>query len=78
MVEQGSIASVAQSQYDLGVETAKIAVKLLAGKKVSEVPVNIVNTGTPTLNLKAAQELGVTIPDSVLSEATVAVEADDN
>lgn len=33
MVEQGSIASVAQSQYDLGVETAKIAVKLLAGKK---------------------------------------------
>ena len=78
MVEQGSIASVAQSQYDLGVETAKIAVKLLAGKKVSEVPVNIVNTGTPTLNLKAAQELGITIPDSVLSEATVAVEADDN
>ncbi|MGY3779894.1 tryptophan ABC transporter substrate-binding protein [Streptococcus gallolyticus] len=78
MVEQGSIASVAQSQYDLGVETAKIAVKLLAGKKVLEVPVNIVNTGTPTLNLKAAQELGITIPDSVLSEATVAVEADDN
>lgn len=45
---------------------------------MSEVPVNIVNTGTPTLNLKAAQEFGITIPDSVLSEATVAVEADDN
>ena len=27
MVEQGSLASVAQSQYDLGVETAKIAVR---------------------------------------------------
>lgn len=78
MVKQGSIASVAQSQYDLGVETAKIAVKLLAGKKVSEVPVNVVDTGTPTLNLKAAQELGITIPEGVLSEATVAVEADDN
>ena len=78
MVEQGSIASVAQSQYDLGLETAKIAVKLLAGKKVSDVPVNIVNTGTPTLNLKEAQELGITIPDSMLSKATVAVKADEN
>lgn len=78
MVEQGSIASVAQSQYDLGVETAKISVKLLAGKKVSEVPVKVVNTGTPTLNLKAAKELSITIPEDVLSHATVAVEADKN
>ena len=72
------VYSGAQSQYDLGVETAKIAIKLLAGKKVSDVPVNIVNTGTPTLNLKEAQELGITIPDSMLSKATVAVKADEN
>lgn len=73
MVEQGSIASVAQSQYDLGVETAKIAVKLLNGKSVKEVPVNVIDTGTPTVNLKAAKELGITIPDSVLEEADIAV-----
>ncbi len=77
MVEQGGIASIAQSQYDLGVETAKIAVKLLAGKKVSEVPVNVVDDGTPTVNLKAAKELGITIPDSVLSKAKISVEADE-
>ena len=77
MVKQGSIASIAQNQYDLGVETAKIAIKLLSGKKVSEVPVNVINTGTPTVNLKAARELGITIPDSVLTKATVAVKADD-
>src|SRR5574344_2131661 len=76
--QDNTIASAAQSQYDLGVETAKIAVKLLAGKKVSEVPVKVVNTGTPTLNLKAAKELGITIPEDVLSHATVAVEADKN
>lgn len=76
MVKQGSIASVAQSQYELGIETAKIAVKILAGKKVSEVPVNVVDTGTPTLNLKAAKELGITIPYSLLKEADIAVEAD--
>lgn len=77
MVKQGSIASVSQSQYDLGIETAKIAVKILAGKKVSEVPVNVVDTGTPTVNLKAAKELGITIPDSLLKEADIAVEADE-
>lgn len=77
MVKQGSIASVAQSQYGLGLETAKVALKILAGKKVSEVPVNIVDTGKPTLNLKAAKELGITIPDSLLEEADVAVKADE-
>ena len=77
MVKQGSIASVAQSQYDLGLETAKIAVKILAGKKVSEVPVKVVDTGVPTVNLKAAKELGITIPDSLLEEADIAVEADE-
>lgn len=77
MVKQGSIASVAQSQYGLGLETAKVALKILAGKNVSEVPVNVVDTGTPTLNLKAAKELGITIPDSLLEEADVAVKADE-
>ena len=77
MVKPGSIASVAQSQYDLGLETAKITVKILAGKKVSEVPVKVVDTGVPTVNLKAAKELGITIPDSLLEEADIAVEADE-
>ncbi|MBM7641717.1 tryptophan ABC transporter substrate-binding protein [Streptococcus loxodontisalivarius] len=77
MVEQGSIASVAQSQYQLGIETAKIAVEILEGKKVSEIPVKVIDTGTPTVNLKAAKELGITIPDSVLETATVAVKADE-
>lgn len=77
MVKQGSIASVAQSQYGLGLETAKVALKILAGKNVSEVPVNVVDTGTPTLNLKAAKELGITIPDSLLEEADIAVKADE-
>ncbi|MGT2754179.1 tryptophan ABC transporter substrate-binding protein [Streptococcus ovis] len=76
MVKEGSIASVAQSQYGLGTETAKVAVKLLAGKKVADVPVTVVDTGVPTVNLKVAKELGITIPTSVLEEADIAVEAD--
>ncbi|MBY5034842.1 ABC transporter substrate-binding protein [Streptococcus gallolyticus] len=75
MVKQGSIASVAQSQYGLGTETAKIAVKILAGKKVADVPVNVVDTGTPTLNLQAAKDLGIVIPSDLLNTADIAVEA---
>lgn len=77
MVEQGSIASVAQSQYDLGVETAKIVVKLLAGKNVEEVPVKIVDSGTLIINLQAAKTLDITVPDSVLSEADTVIAAND-
>lgn len=76
MVKQGSIAAVSQSQYGLGTETAKIAVEILKGKKPSDVPVNVINTGTPTFNLKAAKELGITIPESALEGADIAVEAD--
>lgn len=73
MVKQGSIASIAQSQYDLGIETAKVAVKLLNGNKVSEVPVKVIDTGKPTLNLKVAKELGITVPDDLLKSADIAV-----
>lgn len=76
MVKQGSIAAVSQSQYGLGTETAKIAVEILKGKKPSDIPVNVINTGTPTFNLKAAKELGITIPESVLEGADIVVEAE--
>lgn len=69
MVGQGSIAAISQSQYDLGRETAKIAVKLLAGQKVKNVPVNIIDTGVPVVNLKAAEQLGIKIPKEVLDKA---------
>ena len=73
MVKQGSIGSIAQSQYGLGTETAKVAIKLLAGQKVADVPVKVVDTGTATLNLKAAKLLDITISDELLKKADIAV-----
>ncbi|MFS1664144.1 tryptophan ABC transporter substrate-binding protein [Streptococcus sp. zg-JUN1979] len=73
MVKEGSIAAISQSQYNLGLETAKVAVKLLAGKKVSEVPVEIVDTGEVTLNMKAIKALGITVPADVLETADIVV-----
>ena len=73
MVKEGSIASIAQNQYQLGVETAKVAIKILSGKKVSQVPVKVVDRGTPTLNLKVARELGIDIPEKLAKKADIAV-----
>ncbi|MGT2807932.1 peptide ABC transporter substrate-binding protein [Streptococcus iniae] len=73
MVKDGSIASVSQNQYDLGVQTAKQIKALLKGKKVSQVPVKIVDTGKPILNRKAAAELGIKIPDEVLKRSQIIV-----
>ena len=76
MVKEGGLASVAQSQYELGNATARSAVKVLKGKKVKDVPVDVIDDGTPTLNLKVAQDLNITIPDDVLKQSDIAVKAD--
>ena len=76
MVKEGGLASVAQSQYELGKTTARSAVKVLKGKKVKDVPVDVIDDGTPTLNLKVAQDLNITIPENVLKQSDIAVKAD--
>ncbi|MFC3931822.1 tryptophan ABC transporter substrate-binding protein [Streptococcus dentapri] len=69
MLKEGGLASVYQSQYQLGVETGKIAGQILQGKKVADVPVKVVDTGSPAVNLSVADKLGISIPDSILKEA---------
>lgn len=73
MVKDGSLASISQSQYQLGVETAKQVKALISGKKVSQVPVKIVDTGKPVLNLQAAKSLGITVPDQLKKTSDILV-----
>ena len=77
MVKEGGLASVAQSQYELGKATAKIAVKILKGEKVKDIPVDVIDDGTPTLNLKVAKELNISIPEDVLKQSDIAVKSED-
>ena len=46
MVKRGGLASVVKSQYELGKATARSAVKVLKGKKVKDVPVDVIDDGT--------------------------------
>lgn len=54
----------------------RFLVKVLKGKKVKDVPVDVIDDGTPTLNLKVAQDLNITIPENVLKQSDIAVKAD--
>ncbi|MGT2929717.1 tryptophan ABC transporter substrate-binding protein [Streptococcus dentasini] len=69
MLKDGGLASVYQSQYQIGVETGKIASQILKGKKVADIPVKVIDTGSPSVNLTAADKLGINIPDKTLKEA---------
>ena len=69
MVEAGGLASVVVDQHDLGVATGKMAAKILKGQKPADTPVEIFNQGKSVINKKVADELGITIPESVLKDA---------
>jgi len=74
MVEIGGLASVVVDQHDLGVATGKMIAQVLKGAKPADTPVNVFSTGKSVINKKLAQELGITIPESVLKEAGQVIE----
>ena len=74
MVEAGGLASVVVDQHDLGVATGKMIAQVLKGAKPADTPVNVFSTGKSVINKKIAQELGITIPESVLKEAGQVIE----
>ena len=74
MVEAGGLASVVVDQHDLGVATGKMIAQVLKGAKPADTPVNVFSTGKSVINKKVAQELGITIPESVLKEAGQVIE----
>ncbi|HFI0014335.1 TPA: tryptophan ABC transporter substrate-binding protein [Streptococcus suis] len=74
MVEGGGIASVTLSQYDLGVATGKMTAKILDGANPADIPVQIFNEGTVVVNQKVAKELGITLSDDVINQASKVIE----
>ncbi|HFI0976917.1 TPA: tryptophan ABC transporter substrate-binding protein [Streptococcus suis] len=74
MVEGGGIASITLSQYDLGVATGKMAAKILDGANPADTPVQIFNEGTIVVNQKVAKELGITLSDDVINQASKVIE----
>lgn len=71
MVKEGGLATVGQDQYEIGVRTAKLAAKVLKQQGTKTLPFDVMDTGTVIINKTKAQELGITIPETVQKEATM-------
>ena len=72
MVADGGLATVGINQFDLGVQTGRMAADILSGTSdPATTPVYTFTTGDVIINEAQAKKLGITIPDTILKEATI-------
>jgi putative ABC transport system substrate-binding protein len=68
-VEREGLASYGPNAYESGQLAARLVDKILKGAKPSEIPVEVNNNIEFVINLKVANQLGLTIPPVVLYQA---------
>ena len=72
MVAEGGLATVGINQYELGLQTGRMAADILAGKaKPATTPIFTFSSGDIIINDEQAKKLGITIPADVLAEAKI-------
>ncbi len=72
-VKGGGLFSYGHDTFAVGEQAAVIATKVLNGTEPSDIPIEFATANELDLNLKAAAEIGITFPDSMLSIAKVKV-----
>lgn len=66
MVKAGGLATYGINYYELGKQTAKMAVKILKGEaKPAEMPIEYLQKCDLSVNEEAAKKIGVTIPENL-------------
>jgi putative ABC transport system substrate-binding protein len=66
---RGASAALGIDYEQVGYESGQMAAMFLAGKPMSEIPVQKASQGLLAINTRAASEQGVKFPDDVLKEA---------
>ncbi|MCG9551954.1 ABC transporter substrate-binding protein [Vibrio sp. Isolate31] len=70
-VDKGAIAGIVLDYYNVGVQTAEYVAAILDGQEPRELSVKTAQSSQLVVNLDAARELGVTVPQSVIDRAIV-------
>jgi putative ABC transport system substrate-binding protein len=70
-VKRGAVAAYAFDYHDHGVQAGKIAVKVLQGTPISQIPVEYAQNLQLAINQAAATAMGVTIPDALKAKANL-------
>jgi putative ABC transport system substrate-binding protein len=68
-LKSGALATEGIDYYNLGFQTGLMAVEVLEGKEVSEMTVDTLKETKLIINKSKAEELGIEIPEDVLSKA---------
>lgn len=69
-VEKGAIASLGFDYYQVGVQTADYVAAILEGAEPGTLDVKVAQGSDLVVNKKAAEKLGIALPESVLGRAT--------
>ncbi|MEZ8140475.1 ABC transporter substrate-binding protein [Enterovibrio norvegicus FF-162] len=69
-IPNGAVAALGFDYYQIGVQTADYVAALLDGKEVAALPAKVAVGSDLVINLKAAQKLGITVPQTLLDRAT--------
>lgn len=69
-VKLGAVAALGPNQYDIGRQTAKMAIDVLSGADINKMPIQFPTNIDLYLNPSAALKVGLIIPDDVLAKAT--------
>jgi putative ABC transport system substrate-binding protein len=73
-VVRGALAAKGFNYYKHGLQTGEIVCRILKGEKASDIPVQFQKDLEFYVNLKAAKEMNVKVPDSVLKAADKVIE----
>lgn len=73
-VEEGALATVGIDYYKLGEQTGEMAVRILKGEKPQDMAVESQKDKNIVINLKAAERMGVTVPEELKAQAARVIE----
>ncbi|MFL1404942.1 ABC transporter substrate-binding protein [Marinobacter sp. M1N3S26] len=69
-VERGAVAAMGFDYYDLGRQTGAMVARILEGASPADIPVETVDKLDLFVNPGAAEKMGITLDDDLISEAT--------
>lgn len=73
-VSRGAMAALGFNYFDVGKQTGAVVVRVLKGEAPGDIPVTVAAGTDLVINKSAAEKMGVTFPESILSRATRVIE----